>query len=473
MVAPDEGLGTVSAMKLLPAPPFRQFADSTGAERDRVVDFLRAFSLVVVVIGHVTMAVVGWENGVPVLGNLFSGNKAAQSSTWLLQVMPLFFFAGGAANTISWGAHRDRGYAQWLWSRASRLLRPLWVYLAVMASIAFVVARFTPAKVSAPLLLLTTQLLWFLGAYLAVCALGPLLHRLDERRPLATLVGLMATCVTVDVARFALDAPEALGLVNFVAVWAVAAQLGVWYVNGRIRGLGAAGCAAVALGANVVVVGFGPYPLSMVGMPGEAISNMAPPSAALMLHAVWLCCAAVAAAPLVRAIASRVRVWRAVVLVNMVAMTLYLWHLPVLIALTVLEHAVGLSAPTVAGSTAPASGYLLWWMVHAGVFAFGVAAVVRIMWLAENARLPLWDARSRLVPLPGVAQLLCAGVGVVLCGAALLALAATGLAGFPSRVVEYAGLPLSSGMAVVVLVCGAGLVRAAGAQRRSDTPGPS
>ena len=44
-------------------------------------------------------------------------------------------------------------------------------------------------------------------------------------------------------------------------------------------------------------------------------------------------------APL-RRLLERPRIWRPVTGINLVAMTLYLWHLPVLIAVTTLAHAL-------------------------------------------------------------------------------------------------------------------------------------
>ncbi len=455
-------------MRPLPSPlPSRQDVEGTDPSRDRVIDTLRAFSLSVVVFGHVFMALVVWRGDVPELGNVLAGSKSLQMLTWVLQVMPLFFFAGGASSAISWRRRSSGGYGAWLWGRAARLLRPLWVYLAVMAPVAFTVAFLAPSKTTAPLLLLTTQLLWFLGAYLTVTALIPALISLHERRPVFTLIGLVTISAGVDIARFAYAAPPAIGLVNFVTVWATAGLLGVWYVDKKLQGIPAACLALAAIAANTALVALGPYPLSMVGMPGEQISNMAPPTAALLAHTFWVCCAAAAAAPLIRRVSAVTTLWRAVVAVNLSAMTVYLWHLPVLIALTVVESFTGLTAPvrSSGGVVVPAIGYWSWWVVHALVFIAGVVVVVRFLWVTENIKLPLWDTPTRLGRPGGKAEKLIAGAGVVACSVALLMFAATGLAGFPTRVVDYAGLPLSSGLTLVVLVLGASLVRYAGASR--------
>ena len=455
-------------MKLIPSPlPSKWDAEQTDSSRDRVIDTLRAFSIMVVVFGHVFMALVVWRGDVPELGNVLAGSKKLQLMTWVLQVMPLFFFAGGASSAISWRRRNSLGYGVWLWGRASRLLRPLWVYLAVMAPLAFVVALFSPPETSAPLLLLTTQLLWFLGAYLSVIAILPMIIYLHERNPVGTLISLIAISAAVDLARFAYVMPATIGLVNFVSVWAVAALLGVWYVDKKLQGIFAVFLALAGLASNVALVALGPYPLSMVGMPGEKISNMAPPTIALLAHTFWISAVAAAAAPLIRKIAQNTTLWRGVIAVNLSAMTIYLWHLPVLIALTVAEKLTGLTAPTRSsdGIYVPARNYWSWWGIHAFLFIAGVMLVVRFLWVSENIKLPIWDSPSSFKKPKAKIEKVIAITGVVACGVALLMLAATGLAGFPTRVVNYAGVPLNSGLALAILVLGGTFVRLSGAVR--------
>ena len=91
------------------------------------------------------------------------------------------------------------------------------------------------------------------------------------------------------------------------------------------------------------------------------------------------------------------------------------------------------------------------------------------MWPAELGRLPGWDRPARPTPdgLPAAAHrraALAAAVGSVLIGVGTLTLSGTGLAGFPTRVVSFAGLPLNAAGAIGLMVVGALLVRRAGAQ---------
>lgn len=463
-------------MRVFAPVPARQAAEATPPDRDRVVDAARAASLVVVVPGHGLIGVVAWPGGVPVVGNLLAAYPWTQALTWVLQVMPLFFVAGGAASTLSWQRHRARGgaYAGWLWGRAARLLRPVWVYLVVMSAVATLVTLLAPDPVAAPLMVLVTQLLWFLGVYLLVVALTPLARPASPARAGLVLVALVLACLLVDLARFEWGWPDAVGLLNFVLVWAVPGYLGSLRAHGTSARVPRVALAAVAVGAlalEALLVAVGPWPVSLVGMPGDPISNVAPPTVILALHSVVLAAVLeLVSAPLARAL-RRPAVWRPVTAVNLAAMTLYLWHLPVLVGVTALGHAWRLDRPT----TVDASGYavpdgwgyalgsLLFWA------AYGVCvwAVVRLLWPLELAPLWWWDSPPRS-PAPAVRTAAwCAALGAAGVGVATLVLSGTGLAGFPTRVVDYAGVPINAAAAVVLLVGSGSLIRWAGAPRVS------
>jgi surface polysaccharide O-acyltransferase-like enzyme len=147
----------VAAKFFLPVPVVSA-ALQTPDDRDRIIDAVRVISLFVVVAGHAFMAVVSWQNGVPKVGNLLAPLHWTQAVTWIFQIAPLFFFAGGAANAISWDRHvaRNGKYAQWMWTRAQRFLRPIWTYLVIIGIVAAIVSALAPTRVAAPLMLLTT-----------------------------------------------------------------------------------------------------------------------------------------------------------------------------------------------------------------------------------------------------------------------------------------------------------------------------
>jgi hypothetical protein len=79
----------------------KELADQTPASRDRYVDFLRAASMSVVVLGHWLSALVGCKDGAVSVRNAVGLAPGLSSTTWLLQVMPLFFFIGGFSDFTS------------------------------------------------------------------------------------------------------------------------------------------------------------------------------------------------------------------------------------------------------------------------------------------------------------------------------------------------------------------------------------
>lgn len=454
--------------------PSARAAEETPADRDRVVDAARAFSLLIVVAGHAFMAVVAWKNGVPKIGNLLAAYPWTQALTWILQIMPLFYFAGGAANTVSWDRHLARGgkYPAWMWSRTQRLLRPLWVYLTIAGCIAALVAVLAPPRISTPLMFLMTQLLWFLGSYILVTALTPLFRPTSSHRGLLVTFGLLLGCGLLDALRLFAGWPAAIGLVNFVLVWSIPAYLGSLRTHGILARCSRTFLVAVVLFnlvTNTLLIRFGPWPLSLVGMPGEPITNMAPPSVILAIHSVTLVALLTLLNGALTRILNRPKVWRSTTAVNLVAMTLYLWHLPVLMGLIVLSHLLNLDRPTRIGMDGYPVPFGWHYMLGSAgfwaLFGLSVWVIVRLMWAFEHAHLPSWDSAPHNVAPRHPWASIFVGIGVTGVGASMLMLSATGLGGFPTRVVHYVGLPLNAAVAMGILIGSGALIRWAGAPR--------
>lgn len=77
-------------------------AHNTPASRDRAVDVARLTALVVVMFGHCALLLATIDSGGLRIGNLLGAIPALAPITWLVQVMPLFFLAGGAAGAYGW-----------------------------------------------------------------------------------------------------------------------------------------------------------------------------------------------------------------------------------------------------------------------------------------------------------------------------------------------------------------------------------
>ncbi|MDT5016176.1 MAG: hypothetical protein QOD39_2336, partial [Mycobacterium sp.] len=338
--------------------------------------------------------------------------------TWIVQVMPLFFLAGGAAGAYGWRTGTPWG--AWLFTRAQRLCRPVFWYLAAW-SVGLVATRmFLGAESAEGLGRECVALLWFLGVYLVALAFVPALTKLSTGRAVAVVVvSLLAAAAAFDAIRIAAGTPMP-GVANFLIVWLIPIVIGVAYARGLICPRAALVVAASAFAAQVVLASTGPYDVSLVVTGTERLSNVSPPTLLLALHCSWMSCVFVAAAGVIRRWAERPLVWYVVAVGNGGAMTLYLWHIPAIAVATFLLHAVGLDAYDV---HAPDFWALL--ALRAAVFAVVMAVAFRLLSPLEHRRLPWWDAP---VPATG-ARSIAAGVLVCLAGVALVALAKNGLTG--------------------------------------------
>jgi hypothetical protein len=179
----------------------------------------------------------------------------------------------------------------------------------------------------------------------------------------------------------------------------------------------------------VALMVLGPYELSLVGIDTQHLKNMTPPSLLLAGHAIMMCAFAIAAAPAIARWAQRPRVWWLAAIGNSGAMTLYLWHLPPLLAMHLVFDYLGY--PRFDPSS---SGFIVLSIVQLLIMAALVAFVFVTLRPLENNALPLWDrgfagaarAATSDRARPGAPS---AAVGALLCiaGAATLASVGWGL----------------------------------------------
>ena len=389
-----------------------RLADATPADRNRAVDALRAASILVVVFGHWLMAAVVVRDGALSAGHLLDEAPWTHPLTWVLQVMPVFFVVGGFSNGVSWRSARTRGeaYGGWLRARLRRLVLPVIPLIGVWTVGAWVALR---AGLDPEMVRLASQVAlvptWFLAAYVVIVTLTPAGLALWEGIGWWSIAAGLAAAAAVDAVAIGLEI-EAIGYLNYVAVWGTVHQLGFAWLDGRLgsprRRLGAA---AAALAALVAVVWAGPYPVAMVGLDAAEVTNSSPPRVTLVLLGVFQAGLLLAAERPLRRFLERRRPWRAVVAVSAQIMTLYLWHLTamvVVIGASLLAGGWGLEAEPVTGPWW--AGRLMWFAVVAAPTLFFVAVFGRF----ERPRPDLRPAPAWWRPLLAVAGV-CAGLGLL------------------------------------------------------------
>ncbi len=377
--------------------------------RDRVVDLVRAASIVVVVLGHWTMGALSRDaSGEVSVSNVLEVTPLLHPVTWVLQVMPLFFFAAGFANATSlW---HGRPLRLFLTGRLDRVLRPVLPFLGIWLALVVLL----PALGVGPDLVRAAganaaMVLWFLAVYLLLALVAPAQAKLHGSRPWLLLVVLPPLALGLD--QLQDTAWAGVGLANYVVVFAFCQQLGMLYADGRLQSVPRSIwwlCAAAATALLVLATGPGPYPVSMIGLPGQEMSNMLPPSVCVVLVAVLQVSLLMLTRPQLQRLLERPRVWGATVSVNLTVLTIFLWHLTAFVMVAGAALALGVPLPEVGSA---------WWWAHKLVWVGASAVVTAVLVLllrgAERPRQVVAAARyavpATVLAVAGLAMVAAAG----------------------------------------------------------------
>lgn len=384
----------------------KDLAAQTPEARNRYVDFLRAASILVVITGHWLIAAFQYVDGEIALSDMLALQPSTQWLTWIFQVMPIFFFVGGYANAVSLESHdKTFNYASWLVGRLHRLVSPLLALILTWGVIAliFVLVGGNPetiATMSAAALIP----IWFLAIYIMVVVLAPLTYGFWEKWGFWSLAAFVAVGALVDVLFFAADL-RVLGWSSYFWVWLSVHHLGYAWRDGRLGssvqmlGISALGMAALSL----LILG-GPYPLAMVASPDE-VSNTLPPKMTLFALGVFQFGLLMALEAPMRRFLSRLNIWTATVLINSMIMTVYLWHLTVMIFFAGLLYLLdGFGISMVPGSE-------IWWMTRPIwiVVLYVLLVPVALLFSPMERR-----GRSKEAPAPSASRLVIGAITICL-----------------------------------------------------------
>ncbi|MFH9664115.1 acyltransferase [Streptomyces globisporus] len=304
---------------------------ATPPGRDRAVDAVRALAILGVVGGHWLVTALVADSGTVRGASPLTAMPHLTPVSWVFQTLAVFFLVGGMVAAGSWSSARKRGvpYGRWVGGRLGRLFRPVAAVLVVwtLAAGAMLTAGVGESTVRA-LGKLVWSPLWFLLVFAALTALTPLVARLHPLWPLVVVLH-------VDLVRLGPGGPRELGWVNVVAGWLVPYCLGALVARGGLRGRTSRWALLLggAVAATTLVLWAG-YPASMVGVPGGRISNLDPPSLAAVTFGLAQCGAALLLLGPLRRVLRRPAAWAVVAVVNLAAMTVFLWHQTAMIVVT-------------------------------------------------------------------------------------------------------------------------------------------
>lgn len=387
-------------------------AAATPEDRNRVVDFVRVVSILVVVFGHWLMAAITFEDGVIVPGHLLELADWSHPLTWIFQVMPLFFFVGGYSNALSWRSaqRRGRSYGEWLRARLRRLSIPVVPLLLVWTVGGWIGLRL---GMDWELLQLASQVAlvptWFLAAYVVIVTLAPPALFVWDRFGWWSIAGGTVLAGLADY--LSIDGGIVwVGFLNYVFVWGTVHQLGYAWVDGRVEGVALrAGIAAAGLFGALALVWAGPYPVAMVGLDTAQVTNSYPPRVTLIFLGMFQAGLVLLAEPMLRRWMMRARPWATVVLVSSRIMTLYLWHLTAMVLVIGLALILG----GWGFGLEPLSGE--WWLSRP--LWFIVLAVPTLLLVVLFGRFERPEIDDRAAPpwwRPVLAVILiCAGLGLL------------------------------------------------------------
>ncbi|WP_345752492.1 acyltransferase family protein [Microbacterium rhizophilus] len=367
------------------------------AGRDLTLDLARVGCVLLVVVVHVLFTGVGRAaDGSLLIERTVEAQDWFDAASWVANIMPLFFVVGGFAARVGWRSTVARGgdadgFAR---LRLARLARP-----AVPVLLFFTIALGAVRAIGLdPALVETVAVgvgspLWFLAAYATVQALAPWMIRWHERSPWVTLVVLLAGALVVDIVRLVVGiytlgldriggdgydfGHEFFGIPNVLFVWLFAQQLGFALADGwfaRRTRWELTVLVAAGYGAVWALVFFGDYSWNM-------LANQWPPTAPLALLAVVQAAAFTLLRPVLEAVMRTRVAQRALFLLGSRLMTIYLWHLPVIMILIGVQLLLPLPMPAPGGAA--------WWWTRVP-FALLVLAVVCLLslWLARYERIP-------------------------------------------------------------------------------------
>jgi hypothetical protein len=372
---------------------------ATPAHRDRTVDALRALAIAGVILGH-------WLVTALVVTSSRTGHGLHDESplaampyltpvSWIFQTLAIFFLVGGYAAARSY--HGE--YRSWLRQRLVRLSRPVALLTAVWVPLA--VGLYLGGVSGSALhtvLTLVLDPLWFLGVFVVLTALTPLAVAMVRRLGvLAAAIPLVVVAVA-DAVRFDLGGPSWAGWINVVAGWMVPYLLGIAWARGAFPGRrGPALMLAGGVAATTTLVLWAGYPASMVGVNGAAISNLNPPTLAVVTFGIAQAgLALLLREPLAR-LMRRPLAWAAVATANLSAMTLFLWHQTAFLAVTMAALVIG-RVPGL--HTAPDSAI---WIAERIAWLPVFAVALGVLWLVfrRGERAP---SRRQRRPAAGATQ---------------------------------------------------------------------
>jgi surface polysaccharide O-acyltransferase-like enzyme len=398
-------------------------ANSARPVRNLAVDFYRVSGVVLIVLGHWLAGAVTYHDGHFGRENPLVDLPWTQWLTWIFQAVPVFFLAAGYAGAVSWTHRRGAdGFSRevWLRHRLARVLGPTAVYIVLVSVVvAVLVACGVPGSVLEYAGWAVAMHLWFLAVYVVVVSLTPIAVAAQTRWGLLVPAVLAIGVVVLDVATIAGHVAY-VGWLNYLLCWGALYQLGIAWRGGLLAGRRPVLFTAGSAIALALLIWQGWYPVSMIGVPGQAVQNTTPPTVAMLAFACTQAGLVVTLAPALNRVLRAGFVKRMLFIANNNVMALYLWHMIPVVIVAIVAYPAGLLPQ-------PLEGTAQWWLVRLewiAILSLVTAVEIALLW---------WQRRLFAAPLPMLAVQLTARWGEVVMLAGAL------MAAFSLHMFAYAG----------------------------------
>jgi hypothetical protein len=365
-------------------------ANTEQPARNLAVDFYRVSGVVLIVLGHWLAGSVTYHDGYFGRQNPLLDQPWTQWLTWPFQAVPTFFLVAGYAGAVSWTHRRASdgvSLQTWLRHRLARVLGPTAVY-AALVSVVVVVLDVCHAASSALEYAgwAVAMHLWFLAVYLVVVSLTPIAIAAQRRWGLLVPGMLAVGVAVVDAVSIGGHVPY-LGWLNYLLCWGALYQLGIAWHGGLLAGRRPVLLAVGSAVALALLIWLGPYPPSMIGVPGQAVQNTEPPSVAMVAFACAQAGVVVTLAPALNRALRAGLVQRVLSVANSNVMALYLWHMIPVVIVAIIGYPAGLLPQ-------PTEGTVQWWLAR-------LEWIVILSLVTAVEMVPLWWGRRFFgAPLP-------------------------------------------------------------------------
>jgi hypothetical protein len=204
---------------------------------------------------------------------------------------------------------------------------------------------------------------------------------------------------------------KALGWANYLFVWLAVHQLGFAWLDRRYTSTNAI-LTWIIFGSLLLITmtQVGPWPISLVGVPGADVSNTTPPHLPLLALAAVQFGVVLSLENKINGVLKNIKRWSFIIMLNGMIMTIFLWHSTVMMlafGLAILTGGIGLYSVPLSSD---------WWVSR--LAWIGIFSVALIPFVATFLRFEVSSSAGPESPSPWRSV---SGTGLMAAGLAILA----------------------------------------------------